>query len=197
MEKTELLTAAQLIRRTEIEEGQYSTAVLEQFIEDYEITEDNVGTLNISLLLEEYADICGIKDVSGLLNASAETRASDYTEDVAAIAFYENVGTGSECVYYDVAEGCRYRATDLYLFSDLNQTEAEENTGGAQLAVRLEELGVFSWENVSDTEGLADPQRMVLAVAYGDGTVFRITAEGILSEVLPENYAQVREVLLR
>lgn len=196
MENRELLTAAELIRLAEIEEGQYSEAVLEQFIGDYAITEEIVGTLNIPLLLEEYAAADGGKDVSGLLTASAEARASDYTEAVTAIAFYENIGTGSECVYYDLADECRYRATDLYLFEDLNQVEAELYEKGEWLAGRLEELGVYAWENVSDIGGMADPQSMVLAVAYEDGTVFRIRAEGVLSRVLPETYAEVRALLL-
>lgn len=196
MENRELLTGEQLIRLAGIEEGQYSEALLEQFIGDYEITEENVGTLNIPLLLEEYAAADGGRDVSNLLSASEEPRISDYTEAVTAIAFYENTGTGSECVYYDLTDGCRYRTTDLYLFEDLNQAEAEPDEKGAELAARLDELGVFSWEDVSDAEGLADPQCMVLAVAYEDGTVFRIRAEGVLSRVLPETYAQVRALLL-
>ncbi len=196
MEDRELLTEEQLIRLAGIEEGQYGETLLEQFIADYEITEKNVGTLNIPLLLEEYAAADGGRDVSDLLSASVKERTSDYTEEVTAIAFYENIGTGSECVYYDLTDGCRYRTTDLYLFEDLNQAEAEPDEKGERLAERLEELGVFSWEDVSDTEGLADPQSMVLAVAYEDGTVFRIRAEGVLSQVLPETYAQVRALLL-
>ena len=47
-----------------------------------------------------------------------------------------------------------------------------------------------------DEEEITDPQYMVLAVEYEDGTVFRVKASGLLSQVLPDEYDEVREMLL-
>lgn len=37
---------------------------------------------------------------------------------------------------------------------------------------------------------------MVLAVLYDDGTVFRVEASGLLSQALPDEYDEVKEMLL-
>ena len=113
-----LLTADELIRLSGISEKQYRDADLEQFIEDFEITEENVGSLNISLLLEEYSDT-EPEDVSELLRGEITERTSDFTEGVTAVAFLENTNTDNECVYYDLEKGTRYRASYTYLFQPI------------------------------------------------------------------------------
>lgn len=82
------------------------------------------------------------------------------------------------------------------IFSDLSQTEAETYTEGQQLIDALDEQGVFSWSSHSSEEPVVDGQYMVLAVEYDDGTVFRVSADGILSQLLPDSYAAVRDMLL-
>ena len=122
METEKILTVDELIRLSGITEADYRDVDLQQFIEDYAITEENVESLNIKLLLENYD---GEEDVSDIFAGTAQERKDDFTTGVAAIAFYENVNTGTECVYYDLAAKERYRAADCFLFSDLDQTEAE------------------------------------------------------------------------
>ena len=78
------------------------------------------------LLTEEYMPDSMISDVSGILEDDIAERAGNYTDSVCAIAFYENKVTDTECVYYDMETGKRYRASNLYLFSDLKQTEPED-----------------------------------------------------------------------
>ena len=98
-----LLTADELIRLAGISEEQYRDVDLEQFIKDFEITEDDIETLNIGLLLEEYSDT-ETEDVSDLLRGGITERTSDFTEGVSAVAFLENINTDNECVYYDLEE---------------------------------------------------------------------------------------------
>ena len=161
METEKLLTVDELIRLSGITEADYSDVDLQQFIEDYAITEENVESLNIKLLLENYD---GEEDVSDIFAGTAQERKDDFTTGVAAIAFYENVNTGTECVYYDLAAKERYRAADCFLFSDLDQTEAEPYGDGEMLIDKMDSLGVFSWENSSDPEYMEDAQSMELAV---------------------------------
>lgn len=194
--KTEkLLTVDELIRLSEITEAEYSDVDLQQFIDDYAITEENVDSLNIKLLLENY-DGEERGDVSGIFTGTAKERTEDFTAGVTAVAFYENVNTGSECVYYDLAAGQRYRASNCYLFSDLSQTEAELYSDGEMLIDQMDSLGVFSWESSSDSEVMEDAQSMELAVSYEDGAVFHVSSTGILSKLLPDTYTEIRRLLL-
>lgn len=195
METEKNLTVDELIRLSGITEADYSDMDLQQFIEDYAITEENVESLNIKLLLENYDGEEG-GDVSDIFADTAQERRDDFTAGVAAIAFYENVNTGTECVYYDLAAKERYRASDCFLFSDLGQTEAEPYSDGKMLIDKMDRLGVFSWESSSDSEFLEDAQSMELAVKYEDGTVFHVSSTGILSQLLPDTYTEIRTLLL-
>ena len=190
-----LLTADELIRLSGITEEDYSDADLRQFIEDYAITEENAGSLNIKLLLENYEGAAG-KDVSDIFAGTAQERTEDFTTGVTAIAFYENVNTGSECVYYDLAAGERYRASNCFLFTDLSQADAEAYSDGEMLIDKMDSLGVFSWEGRSRPELMEDAQSMELAVQYEDGTVFYVSSTGILSQILPDTYTEIRALLL-
>ena len=193
METEKILTVDELIRLSGITEADYRDVDLQQFIEDYAITEENVESLNIKLLLENYD---GEEDVSDIFAGTAQERKDDFTTGVAAIAFYENVNTGTECVYYDLAAKERYRAADCFLFSDLDQTEAEPYGDGEMLIDKMDSLGVFSWKNSSDPEYMEDAQSMELAVKYEDGTVFHVSSTGILSQLLPDTYTEIRTLLL-
>ena len=193
METEKILTVDELIRLSGITEADYRDVDLQQFIEDYAITEENVESLNIKLLLENYD---GEEDVSDIFAGTAQERKDDFTTGVAAIAFYENVNTGTECVYYDLAAKERYRAADCFLFSDLDQTEAGPYGDGEMLIDKMDSLGVFSWENSSDPEYMEDAQSMELAVKYEDGTVFHVSSTGILSQLLPDTYTEIRTLLL-
>lgn len=193
METEKILTVDELIRLSGITEADYRDVDLQQFIEDYAITEENVESLNIKLLLENYD---GEEDVSDIFAGTAQERKDDFTTGVAAIAFYENVNTDTECVYYDLAAKERYRAADCFLFSDLDQTEAEPYGDGEMLIDKMDSLGVFSWENSSDPEYMEDAQSMELAVKYEDGTVFHVSSTGILSQLLPDTYTEIRTLLL-
>lgn len=138
----------------------------------------------------------GGADLEALIEGDVAERTAAYTENVHAIAFLENRVTDTECVYYDLADGKRYRTSNEYLFSDLSQAEPEDYEDGQQIVEALDKYGIFSWESGTSEEGITDPQYMVLAVEYEDGTVFRVKASGLLSQVLPDEYDEVREMLL-
>ena len=193
-----LITPEELIRAAGLTKEQYRGADLEQFIEDFAITEEDVDTLNIPLLLEEYEPDRkdGLADVSYLLEDDIENRTSDFTENVYAIAFMENKNTSTECVYYDILDSKWYQTSDAYLFDDLYQTQAGYYADGQQMVEALDKHGVFNWKSGTDEEEITDPQYMVLAVEYEDGTVFRVKASGLLSQVLPDEYEEVRDMLL-
>ena len=173
----------------------YEDPFLQSFIERYCITEKNAGLWNLERLLEEYAEIRTKADVNALFEEDTVIVPEKY-RDVSAIAFYENKGTGLECVYYDLTGNCRYRSTDTYLFTDLRQGREEPFYEGADLIAMLDRYDVFHWESAYVPDESTDIQRMVLAVQYMDGSIYRISAEGILSKILPETYETVREYLL-
>ena len=193
-----LITPEELIRAAGLTKEQYSEVDLEQFIEDFDIKEEDVDTLNIPLLLEEYESErkFGMYDVSYLLEDEIEERTSDFTENVYAVAFMENKNTSTECVYYDLLDRKRYQTSDAYLFDDLYQIQGGYYADGQQIVEALDKYGAFDWESGTGEEEITDPQCMVLAVEYDDGTVFRVKASGLLSQVLPDEYDEVRDMLL-
>ncbi len=193
-----LITPEELIQASGLTKEQYSEVDLEQFIEDFDIKHEDVNTLNIPLLLEEYEPErkFGIYDVSYLLEDKIEERTSDFTENVYAVAFMENKNTSTECVYYDLLDSKRYRMSDGYLFDDLHQVQGGYYADGQQIVEAIEKYDVFDWESGTVEEEITDPQNMVLAVLYDDGTVFRVEASGLLSQVLPNEYDEVKEMLL-
>ena len=67
----DLLTVDELIRITGISEADYGDVDLRQFIEDFEITEDNVNSLNIKLLLEENSNT-ETDDVTDIFSDTAQ-----------------------------------------------------------------------------------------------------------------------------
>lgn len=192
------ITPEELIQAADLTKEQYSGIDLEQFIEDFSMTEEDVDTLNIPLLLKEYEpDYKGrVIDVSYLLEDDIESRTSDFTSDAIAIAFMENKNTSTECVYYDLLQDRRYQTSDAYLFDNLYQTQAGYYSNGQQILQGLDKYKVFTWQSKTDEEEITDPQSMVLAIEYADGTVFRIEASGLLSQVLPGAYEEVRDMLL-
>ena len=194
MDTKKLLTEDELIRLSGISEDQYRDVDLEQFIKDFEITEDDIETLNISLLLEEYSDT-EPEDVSELLRGEITERTSDFTEGVTAVAFLENTNTDNECVYYDLEKGTRYRASYAYLSLICHRQSRRHMRKGSSWSMNLKSRGVLV-SSQSSEEPVIDGQYMVLAVEYDDGTVFRVSADGILSQLLPDSYAAVRDMLL-
>ena len=136
-----LLTPEELIRAAGLTKEQYRGVDLERFIEDFAITEEDVDVLNIPLLLQEYDPDAASSDVNSILEDDITERAAAYTENVHAIAFLENRATDTECVYYDLENGRRYRTSNEYLFSDLGQAEPEDYADGQQMAEALDEYG--------------------------------------------------------
>ena len=161
------ITPEELIQAADLTKEQYSGIDLEQFIEDFSMTEEDVDTLNIPLLLKEYEpDYKGrVIDVSYLLEDDIDSRTSDFTSDAIAIAFMENKNTSTECVYYDLLQDRRYQTSDAYLFDNLYQTQAgycwnwissgKNNTNVYD--IQIEDFGM-SWNLGSSNTWAIDPE---------------------------------------
>lgn len=196
VEQDNMLSVEQLVYESGIDQNKYSYVDLERFITEYEITSENIKMLNVPLLLESYEETVEKINVSDIFRTSLPVRKSDYTENVIAIAYYENRGTSTECVYYDLENQYRYRGSDVYIFSDLSQVSPEIYEDGKLLICQLEELGVFDWENTKCASETEDALRGVLVIKYADGTVFRMDAEGTMYKEQMMKYRKVKEVLL-
>lgn len=187
------ISAEQLIKEAGLSEDEYTKEELEDFIYSYDITSDNIKSLNIKALLSDYFD--GMSTVGIFDGLSENTRKSDFTEDIVSIAFLENIGTSSECVYYDLEQGQKYRASDSYLFSDITKGSSESIENSEELISKLKENGM--WELKSKTGGFedGDESSMELAVFYSDGTCFNVKIDA-LSDNAPASYEKIRELLL-
>lgn len=165
-------------------------------IADYELTEDNISLFNIPLLLEGYESEASIIDVSNIFDKTQKTRASSFTTDAVAIAFYENSNTDIISVYYDLKNNTRYKMMNGYVFSDISAATAEPYADGEKLLEMLMEKNVFSWSDIDESDRIVDGGSMVLAVKYSDDSVFMVSASGVLSQILPKDYASIRSSLL-
>lgn len=193
--ENKLLSVDEFIRLSGISAEKYSDIDLQKFIEEYDITENVLSTLNIELLLEDYRTISKITDVGEVLDDPDTVRTVKFTDDVICIAFYENINTGVQSVYYDVQNNCRYKSDRGFVFDDLNSVEAEAYTDWETLLDSLEKEGVFSWKSAVKTDGIDDAQSMVLAFRYGDGSGFKVAATGILEDYYSA-YSTVSSLLL-
>lgn len=115
--------------------------------------------------------------------------------------------TGGHCpaalasLIHQAAQDLSYRyLNNLFVllidFDDLHQVQGGYYADGQQIVEALDKYGVFGWESGTGEEEITDPQHMVLAVLYDDGTVFRVEASGLLSQALPDEYDEVRDMLL-
>ena len=193
------LTPSQLIEFAGLHEGQYSNELLERFIRYYDITVQNVQSLNIELLLSEFAKTKPIKDVSSIFSEDTTDITTRFAEDIIAIAFYENINTSTHCVYYDFTTNLWYKANDMNMFSDLLQIEPKVLASDETEALReaIISSGVLQWKNSTTMEpDISDPQSMCIAIRFSDGCVYRTEATGVLSECGFSQYETLRELLL-
>lgn len=197
MQASNLVTVDELLEKCKIPTGEYPTEEIQAFISECELTPELIDKLNIKLLLDDFCKQKHARNVENVFNSNNPVRKDNYTEDIEAIAFYVNRNTGIKCVYYDVKEGKMYLLKEGYLFDDLNKVQAESIGDCRELIKKIDNMGVFEWKSASDTEDVVDPQSMGFAVVYEDGTFFNVSASGVVSRMMPDNYSFVEDLLLR
>ncbi len=194
------LSEQELIDLADLAPEDYSGVDLGQFIEDYELTEDNVENFRIKLLLSEYRDILDTVNMEYLFTEERDLRKGDFTEHVVYVAFYENKGTSVQSVLYDCMNLKRYMSRDSYLFTDVKGARTTDCMPKDidNLLAGMEEIGVFQWERMSEEKEdiLADIQSMALVVTYTDGSAFRLHRSGSLRELGGDSYLVFRRLLL-
>lgn len=191
------LTPEQLISAAGLKEEDYAGKNLAAFIDEFEISAETVKHYNIPLLLSYYEPEQDGNRVSGIFDKKDSLRKDNFTADVAAVAFYENVSAGFRSVYYDFKNGKKYSSDREYIFDDLSRYDsADFDDADKKLLSGLEKNGVFGWTSKTSAEGISDPQTMKLVVEYSDGSVFTVYASGILSKLLPGSYGAVKALLL-
>ena len=192
---SKLLSESELIEICNLSEEDYAGKDLKSFIEDFELTEENVADFNVPLLLEDYNDS---KDYEYLFDEDYSHRTSDYTQDVKYIAFYENINTSARCMMIDASEHCMWSSEHEYIFRDVSNYERVEISEDSlqRMLEELEANGVFSLTSFdSDTAGSTDMQKIAFVIEYNDGTFFKIIRSGLMSEIAPEQYDEMVKIL--
>ncbi len=191
---TENITVDELKSKAGLSNDEYTDEELRDFILGYDITSENVSSLNIKLLLDEY--FSKSDETDGIFKGlSDSTREDNFTEGITAIAFYENKGTSSECVYYDLENNIKYHTTDAYKFSDMTNGEAEEIKDAEALIEELDKNGLWQLKSKSDDYADGGEGSMELAVFYNDGSCFSVAIDNI-SQNAPDNYEALKTVLV-
>lgn len=187
------ITVDELKSKAGLSNDEYTDEELEDFILGYDITTENIDSLNIELLLDEYFSYSDESD--GIFNGiSGSTRDDNFTEGITSIAYYENKGTSSECVYYDFDSNMKYHTKDAYRFSDMTSGEAEEIRDAKALIDDLDENGLWQLKSRSDDYADGEEGSMELAVFYDDGSCFNIAIDNI-SKNAPKNLEALKAIL--
>ena len=198
MSQTKQLTPSQLISIVGLPQNQYDTDYLQRFIEYFDISESNVHSLNIELLLSSFEELDNAIDVRSIFTETPSASVSADPEQIIAVAFYQNINTGIDSVYYDFETLSCYKAKDIDLFYDLSQVSpiALSAPEAESIRSRIIELGVLDWQSFKKIEDISDPQSMGIAIRFADGSLFRVTASGLLYKDGPSHYAEVKDLLL-
>lgn len=191
---TKNITVDELKSKVGLSDDEYTDEELEDFILGYDITSENIDSLNIELLLDEYFSFSD--ETEGIFNGlSGSARNDNFTEGITAIAFYENKGTSSECVYYDFESNTKYHTTDTYKFSDMTNGETEKIKDANALVEELYQNGLWQLKSRSDDYAYSEEGSMELAVFYDDGSCFNIAIDNI-SKNAPDNYEKLKTILI-
>ena len=198
MHDRKLLTPNQLATMANLSLDQYDTEYLQRFINYYDLAEDNVNSLNIELLLSDFDALDQAINVQSIFTDPISEPLGQKPENITNVALYINTNTSIESVYYDFPKSVYYKAQDMDLFFDL--TQASPKTVSAQELATIQdcivELGVLDWKDKKTNEDNPDQQSMCIAIRFSDGSLFRVSASGILSECELTNFEEVYALLL-
>lgn len=193
VEMSKNITVNELKNKAGLSNDEYTDEELEDFILGYDITSENIDSLNIKILLDEYFSNTDESD-SIFSGISKNRRSDNFTDGITAIAFYENKGTSSECVYYDFDSNMKYHTTDAYKFSDMTNGEAIKIQDADALIADLYENGLWQLKDKSDDYSDGGEGSMELAVFYDDGSCFSAAIDNIAKNA-PDNYETLKEIL--
>lgn len=194
VDKMNLLTCNELIELCNLSEDEYNGKNLNQFIHDYSLSKENVNKYNIHALLENYEDV---NNVEYLFNDNKPKRNNEFTNDIVAIAFKENINTTMNSVYIDVENKEKWAYKEKDVFFNLNDYNSESFSTEwiNALLEKFEEYDLFNLENKSNSEEILDSMSFCYVIKYNDGTYFSVERSGIPAEICPEYYTELREML--
>ncbi len=194
-ESVTLISKEEMIRICELSEEEYAGRDLDEFIDYYMLTEDNVRDYNIHDLLDFY--FYNPNNVEYIFDKSAEKRRSDFTKDAVKIAFFENKNTTPYSVYIDLTEKKKWAYEYEDVFWDLDRFEGKDISDAEIDAMleKMDELGVFSLKDKRDHSNITDPMSFTFVIEYKDGSRFRVSRSGRPSKILPKFYKEWRELL--
>lgn len=198
MEERSLLTPEELIKMANLPQNMYERDFLERFINHYFITQKNFDAAKVERLLPFFEEIEQQIDVQSIFRENTSEAVSADPSAITVIAFYENINTGIDSVYYDFQALECYRGPNIDVFRDLTQVKPRsmEFTEATALREKLIDFGVLDWVDTESHEEIDDPQAMCLAIRFQDGSLFRVSASGLLYEDGPAHYSEVRDLLL-
>ena len=196
-----LITPQDLIDQLGVEnltDLEYDEELLQRFIECYQMTKEDLNDRHLKQMLGGFILNETAVNVSDIFTTETSESVPTSPKDISLIAFYRNISTSFDCVYYDFTTLSRYISSEGFLFYNLNNVKPEQLTEQKANDIReqLVALGVLSWnESYESKDQITDPQSMCIAIRFSDGSLFRSSATGILSKCVPETYYQVYSLL--
>ena len=196
----ELISREKLMETAGITAGEYSDDVIDQFINEFKLTEESVKTLNTSLLIKAYAEKCKRKqkkDYSYLFQAVKDVKKDAACTGIRTVGAYFNYETNISSVLYDLKERKKYFLKQGFIFNDVRESDQVEynQKDVEQLLEIIQTYRVYEWESgtMGDNKDYGG-QTFSISIEYEDGTLIPVSVEGHADDV-HEGYAELVNAL--
>lgn len=191
------LTRDELISQYGLEDSEY----LDEFIAEYDITEDYAEMVNIqqvfrNFLFRKYSQE---GDYTELLQATRNSGENEIKADnISRILWFWNPEGMIEVRLFDLEEMKLYYG-DRNFLPNIRKANVRSFEQGEmnELTEQLKNFGVADWQNhyLSSVDNSTGFLFWELVIEFKDGTYFVSSGSGTTADNLPDTYSQVKDLL--
>lgn len=209
VQKARLLSKEELMELCEFTEEEISDVDLDIFIEEYQLTEEEIKKYNMHAVLRKYKDKLRQEEIIDeraifynylVTNNKAFTKIREsQLDDVKVIALYINSGMEQESVIVDYQKNMIYYGTQRNILSDgVIPTWTEELTDEKKYAIRnmWEDCNIVAWKRryIGQEDNTTGTYSWHLYLELESGKI-KDYSGGYQGDVTPEGYGIMKTIL--
>ncbi len=193
-EKMEFLSKNELISVCNEKGIEYEGVDLEKFIEDYELTNENIDDYNLGILIDEYSNL---NNSINVFSTVFDVRDDSFALGIRSISFYENKNTSTKSAYIDFTSLSKVVSTNEYIFDNFSNYQKEKVSKYLidELSSFVSETIATTWKSTDSTDIYDDGYSIKLVVLYEDKTAVTISCSGIFNDFELPNYDEFIKLL--